>query len=364
MRYFKLAVGAAVVIGLMAAGFAPGLPGRKAKPSPKRVGYLAYWGYKELWTCRLDGSEPRRILNNFDNAGGFMEFSRSGGLLAWWSSKTRDDKDSSQLWVWPVVAGGRPKSIFTQKSIPLNTDVPSFTPDGRSIVFGRGELGLWQIGVDGSHLRRLAECLSGNGDYEGVSVSPDGKLVASIWTWWESEDKIRQELVLLNRADGKMIRTGLKVQALAWSTKGQLALLQYREDGEDSWQRLVLYQPATKQVTPLIDYSLASMMNLSFSPDGGKLAFFSTKDDFSYSLMVMDIAARRTSELTALTVNWAWMQWGPDGSRIFYGTSGHGDSYTNIYSIRADGKDDRLLVREKHLAGVFEIPETGQGQNP
>ena len=50
------------------------------------------------------------------------------------SSNPNDDKADCRLWVWPV-AGGNPRTDLHGQVVP-SLNVPSFTPDGRSIVFG------------------------------------------------------------------------------------------------------------------------------------------------------------------------------------------------------------------------------------
>ncbi len=351
MRYLKLALVAAVTVGLAAAGLSHTIPSQKAKPSPKRVGYLAFWKFDDLWICRLDGSGQRRILTMPENTGAEMGFSRRSGVLAWWKS---DDKHGRRkLWVWQVTDGA-PRAIFTDSSGSYAFDFPSFTPDGRSIIFGRIQLGIWQIDIDGRHLRRLTKGSPKDGYRGEVSVSPDGKFIA----FWDLD---QNELRLVNRTNGKIIRTGLNIWKLAWSPTGALALAQYQTGGDQSRQRLVLYDPRTRQITPLTSYSSDSMDELIFSPDGRKLAYLRSPDDYwTHSLTLMDITTKRASELTKLLAAWVWLRWGPDGNRIFYGVSGHGDSFTDIRSIRPNGQDERKLVESAFLggailAGVFEI---------
>jgi dipeptidyl aminopeptidase/acylaminoacyl peptidase len=353
LRSFRIAVAATAAVGLVALGLARVIPGQGTKPSPNRVGYLTFWRSDELWTCRLDGSGQRRILAVDRNTGSDTGFSRRRGLLAWWSHNWNDGKVGDQLWVWPLT-GGDPSPIFTDRSASFET--PSFTPDGRSIVFGRGNLGVWQIGADGRNLRQLTKGLPGDGDCGEVSVSPDGRLIAFDW---------RRELCLTGRAGGKVVRTGLKILDLAWSPKGVLALTQYRDDRDDLRQRLVLYNPRTRLITPLTSYSPDSVSKLAFSPNGRKLAYLRSADDgWTYSLMQMDLTAKRASKLAEFTANEVRLWWGPDGSRIFCGVSSHGEGdRSDIRSIRPNGQEERRVVNDAYLAGVFEADELPEGES-
>jgi Tol biopolymer transport system component len=349
MRYIKFAIALVVVIGLAVAGFAQAVPGHQAKAVPKRAGYIAYWSLENdgLWICQLDGKGKRRLAKGTSWA--TIAFSRPRGLLAWWSDDPNKDSVGSRLWVCPV-AGGKAKNIFTDRPGKYHDEIPAFIPDGQGIVFARGNLGIWQIDANGRHLHRLMKDFPKGGDCSNAAVSPDGKLIAFSW-----ERRTQRELCLWSDADQKLLQTGILVNELAWTSKGMLALIQHQGDIRNEEQRVALYDPRTRKVTVLTNYTSASLRNLITSPDGNRIAYLRTADDgWTYRVMLVDAATGRRREVTAFMANWVTLQWAPDGNRIFYRVSGHGDSSTDIGSIKPDGKDDRTVVEEAALGGIFE----------
>jgi Tol biopolymer transport system component len=111
-----------------------------------------------------------------------------------------------------------------------NQDTPSFTPDGKALVYTRdpspSENGLWTIGVDGTGLRQLTsnpyihagEC---GCDY-GAKMSPDGKTLAFVRI---KEDNVTQALFTV-RADGSGLKQRLPYRPavgnhLDWAPNGK-----------------------------------------------------------------------------------------------------------------------------------------------
>lgn len=362
MRYLKITILAVIAMSITVAGFTRTGPSQRAKSSSKRVGYLAFWRDNELWTCRLDGSEQRHIVSTsrrqdqgIDMA---MSFSRRSGLLAWWGWSGQDRRP---LWIWPV-SSGKPRIIFTDTESTVgydSSDLPSFTPDGRSIVFGRGHLGIWQIDVDGRHLRRLTKGFPDDGTCGKTSVSPDGRYIAFEWNR-SYELHPDHELYLVNRTTGKIVRTGIKIWDFTWSPKNVLTLNQYHRTGEAEEavqrQRVVLYDHRTKRITPVTSYGPEPMEGLSVSPDSRKIAYARPSGDASWSVMLADISTRQVSKLAKKpSAKWIkWTRWSPDGSRIFYEVGYAYWQAGDIRCTRPNGRDDRMVIKDADLAGVFE----------
>jgi Tol biopolymer transport system component len=209
MRYFaricarsrSLAVVAGLVLAISAfAGTATSMP--KSGPSGLIIFQKegAAFGDGQLFTLRPDGSHLRQLTRpptSWVNA----DWSPDGTTIAFAhyladrSPVTLMDADGTN--VREVTPAGY-------------QDGPSFTPDGKSLVYTRDpgptENGIWTIRIDGTGLRRLTSnpfmrdgaC----GCDGGAKVSPDGSTVAFVRT---KEEDVTHALFTV-RLDG----TGLK----------------------------------------------------------------------------------------------------------------------------------------------------------
>lgn len=111
-----------------------------------------------------------------------------------------------------------------------NQDTPSFTPDGKALIYTRDpsptENGLWTIGIDGTGLRQLTsnpyihdgQC----GCDGGAKTSPDGKTVAFVRI---KEDNVTHALFTV-RADGSGLKQRMPYRPaignhLDWAPNGK-----------------------------------------------------------------------------------------------------------------------------------------------
>lgn len=136
------------------------------------------YGDGQLFTIRPDGKGLRQITHgptSWVNA----DWSPDGKTLAF--SHYLSDRAPISL----MNADGTNLREVTPEG---NQDAPSFTPDGKSLVYTRdpspSQNGIWTIKIDGTGLRQLtANPFIHNGECgcdEGAKVSPDGRKVAFV----------------------------------------------------------------------------------------------------------------------------------------------------------------------------------------
>ena len=194
--------------------------------------------------------------------------------------------------------------LFGHKAHAILDNGPSFTPDGKQVVFhsyreGAGEL--WLMNADGSGLKKLTE---GDNHDRWPSVSADGKKVAFI-----------------SRRDGNWDVYSVNI------------------DGTDLTQ-------VTK--TP------GNELGASFSPDGKQIAFGQMIKDEGLALV---IANADGSHAKRLSKGASWPLWNAATNKIVYGKWGD-DLGTYIYDPVSD--KETLVVDSKKQPGSASWSPDGQ----
>ncbi|MGH3135685.1 MAG: TolB family protein [Gaiellaceae bacterium] len=164
--------------------FAIAMPALGLSASSAATGLILYsqevGGKVQLFTVRPDGTSRTQITRGAAQASR-GEWSPNGRLIAF----ERIAPDESRAAVATMNADGTGVRELTPTGYQGD---PSFTPDGRWIVFTRNpkpsDNGIWIMKVDGSNPRRLSRnpfMQDGNcGCDEDATVSPDGKRVTFV----------------------------------------------------------------------------------------------------------------------------------------------------------------------------------------
>ncbi len=133
-------------------------------PDGARIAFMAKDGkHWQLFVMNADGSDRRRIAESAADDSNPV-FSPDGKRLVFYSNRAGAGKD--EVFVVPADGSAPPRAV-------AEGVFPAWSPDGRSIVFGR-KGALHAIGADGKNLRRLAE------KSEFGRYSPDGKRIAFV----------------------------------------------------------------------------------------------------------------------------------------------------------------------------------------
>ncbi|MFN4261154.1 MAG: DPP IV N-terminal domain-containing protein [Gemmataceae bacterium] len=287
--------------------------------------------WNAVYVMRADGSGVQRVT-----PAGVADYSPSwsprGDFLAVASGNGKPGE--ADLYVMKPDGSDRRKVI-------ADGGWPTFAADGKSLYFHstrQGKWGVWQVGVDGSGLRRItAE------DVEAYTprVSADGN-----WLAMAVKRGSHRQIELLDLRSGKTV-TVTQGDADHWNPSPS-------PDG-----RFVVYHRISPGLTiPNVEPwgappdSDLQMLRLAgsfpaFSPDGKRLALVS--GNFSQlDVMNIDGSARQmlyaTKRRSLFSTTWAHT-----GDRIAFA---HGPAFgepqvgVNIVSVRPDGSDPRLLTEE------------------
>jgi len=234
----------------------------------------------------------------------------------------------------------------------------SWSPDGRSLVFLAGHIGgaftlnslsLYSVAAYGSPSRLVARCGDCN-QYQELSWSPDGQRVVFA---------ADNGLYVANVVSGLLRRIDLRAAERAaldgpgagttatWSPSGSSIAVAARNE-------LYTVSPDGSGVAR-IAFIGGGVSDPKWSPDGTRLAFDSGDD-----LYVVDEDGSHLKLLLggAYGSGPGVPTWSPDGRRIlyFYTPGSPGSFRGEVWSMRADGSDRRLLYNGSCCVGEWHPP--------
>jgi hypothetical protein len=226
----------------------------------------------------------------------------------------------------------------------------AFSPDGTLIAFARSG-DLWTANADGSGQRRIVT--TPNVVEWGPSWSPDGlTLVYSARV--DGRREIRA-VALPTGTSRRLAGSTAEEWSPAYSRTGQLAFVSSRTGvpavyvaaGDGSG---VTSFDVTAPAVPPLD-----VRDLTWSPDGKRLAYTQAADDGTTSLVVDDGTTQ--VNLSATPAQDEHPVWSPTGSRIAFD-----DGDDHLRSVAADGSDPRDLGAGRPLDWL--VVPVGKPQYP
>jgi Tol biopolymer transport system component len=325
-----------------------------------------------IWVVPYLGGAPKQLTD----FGSRPAWSPDGTLIAFQSQSFMDvgvtapgALPPSTLWVVPL-AGGAPRQLTQDGKPSGGHGSPSWSPDGKRIVFVITELGvvkmdIWSVAADGGDLRWLNQKFKAMGVYDPV-YSPDGKYVyftggsgtgSTSWGVWrfavspETGETIGDiEIVketggMVNKylrmsADGKrLIYSQLTMDSNLWSVNLTAA-------GEMKDAPLLL----TEDTTYRKSYP-------SFSPDGKRIAYQRNSIGGGLDIWMMDADGKNSTQLTTDPASDVFPSWFPDGNRIAF-LSGRQGQY-DLWTVDVQTGREQLLVKMNQEAGYPQLAPDG-----
>ncbi len=302
-----------------------------------------------LWLIPARGGSPRQLTT----FGSHPAWSPDGRTVAFQSAALVDlaanavaAMPPSTLWTVPV-EGGEPVQVTQPGSPPGGHGAPSWSPDGRRIVFSasdRNRSTLWSVTAQGDELVRLVDRTLYS--YDPI-VSPDGRRVyyssvsdAGRYTTWtlpispESGRPVGEARALVSpsvatarhlalSADGRRLAySALQMQSNLWS-------VELREDGSGGTARALTSENG-RNSRPF------------YSPDGKLVSFERWRLGVNSDLWVMDGSGNRARQITRDPRIDTVASWFPDGQRLLFRSDRGGRG--EVWSIGLDGTGEKRFL--------------------
>jgi TolB protein len=221
---------------------------------------------------------------------------------------------------------------------------PSLSPDGHSMVYISDVAGREQLlvrSLDGHAVRQLT---ADSADHEDPAWSPDGTTIAFVYL----RDGHAQ-IALMPAAGGPMdllTPAGERVIHPNWSPDGKRVAYCVDDDLKPPKKNpasIKVIDLASRQVRVLISGGVNTYP--VWSPDGRSLAFRRMVEDTNSEVFVADSSGANVRNLTNSPAFDGWPAWSPDGRRMAFASNRGGTGDYQIYVMRPDGGDVRLVAR-------------------
>lgn len=362
-------------------------------PDGKRIFSWSPDEKKVLFQKNGDGTKT--YLSNADGSGEILmpfrvaSWSADSKLLAY---RQKMSNENSDIFLYDVDSGDV-RNLTNSEAFDAD---PSFSPDGRQVVFASSQNGdpeIYSIAVDGSNLRRLTFDPSIDAH---PTFSPDGTQIL----FGSHRDRENAELYLMN-SDGsgspvKLInwdKSNETVGAGSWSPDGTKIAFFSDRNGKDD-----VYVISAETIRPklLLTNPDRNIHSFSISPDGRRIAYTEELPDKTGELKVRELEGGRTvfsrkTELPSVAPDWSpagdWVafndrvdgnsevclvrsdgsefgnltdspamdhspSWSPDGRRIIFVSSrGEPAHIPRLFVMSADGSDVQPLTPRKGWEG-------------
>jgi Tol biopolymer transport system component len=300
-------------------------------------------GSRSLWRIDAAGTQPPTPLAGGTQAGNEIAISRQGDRLAY--ARSSVDRDIWRLDLEP--AGAKPRPPLKLISSTALDQIPSFSPDGKRIVFASNRTGHWEIWVcdsEGGNPMQLT--FSGGPITYAPSWSPAGNEIA-----FNTRIGAKQDIFVVSANGGKPRRLTSDPSenvVAGWSNDGRWVYFTSNRSGQFQIWKAPAAGGEAVQVTRSGGYGPLE------SPDG-RFVYYA-KEDGPTSLWRVPVEGGEEVQVLESLYFWGNFQVVEDG--IYYIPAAHSATQHRVVFYRfADGKTLDVATAVQNPAGLAVSPD-------
>ncbi|HEV8377165.1 MAG TPA: hypothetical protein VGR38_13125, partial [Candidatus Polarisedimenticolia bacterium] len=320
-------------------------------PSGAWMSFESASGSGEVLILPAGGGTPRRLIE----ASSYVWDSSGRHLF----SLLRDPLGGTRLFSWEVdEAGGSVRKSPRMLGVlaGLLRD-PALSHDGMHLAVGELEealnLTLLPLASDGGAPAGPEQVMSRGQVIDANPVfSPDGKRIAFVSDRLGPRDIWILDLETRQQSRLQLPGEYLAVNFPAWSPDGRL--LDITRFGQGEIQSIWLVASDGSHAEVLVD-SRAGTQGGPFSPDGKSVLYASQVNGIG-QLFTVDVARRKTRQLTSSAGDKYVGAWSPDGKWIAFSSNVEGS--VQLWRMpAAGGKEERLTTGDERMRHAFYSPD-------
>jgi imidazolonepropionase-like amidohydrolase/Tol biopolymer transport system component len=284
-----------------------------------------------------------------------------------------------QLWLMPAGGGQALPITDAVRDIAEDND-PSFSPDGRRVVFQGerdGRTGLWLLDLDSREIRQLTQLPNPDGFDVSASWSPDGRLIAFARFIPPTSSTSRRRAVIMlldvsSRTTRELSIKGITTPYVAdptWVGNDKIAFVTRRPQ-TTTGGRVWIVSSDGGEAKPITEESLR-VQGATVTSDGKLMAYFAPDSNGRTQIWMQELndgaAAGAPQRLTSQTeVAPTRIRWSTDGRTLLYSANGH------LWKMSAtpSGTTTEIpftaelsITRERRTLPPARFPEPGQPQS-
>ena len=311
-------------------------------PDGARIAVDASWGGpRRIWVVDRQGHNPQQVTADTSEAVSHVRphWSPDGRRIVFQSI----ERTNFNIRVVDVASR---KTVWVTTALFHDLN-PVWAPSGRFIYFSSdrgGGLNLWRVPVasDGTPRDLPQQLTNGGGQDVDAAISPDGTRLAfailsqnaDLWRLPVSPESGKptgppEAVIATTREDSRG----------SWSPDGRYVAFNSDRGGQMNIWLYSLTDGSTRQLT----HGPGGDFQANWSPDGARIAFFSSRAAGKVNIWTVDVASGQLAQLTrtpSMDVN---PFFSPDGSRIAFQSDRSGR--LEVWVMNADGGDARQLTR-------------------